>query len=1138
MSNLLTNKNGALVRKRLSELISISGELKILVGFFYFSGIKALYEALTANPDIRLRILVGMETEQVVGRIVECSLDEKDDFGEPIPASDSELQWRYLKSLKRSVNSPEFDKQNFHERFGFFLELLTSGRLQIRKTREPNHAKLYIFDLKGDAALLSPSSWITGSSNLTLPGLTAQHELNVEIHDFGTEEVDKLFEELWADSVPLTEDEGIRREILSVLTNESVLAPVTPFEAYIKVLQTYLSQQMQINAGERLEKLLESLDYDKYRYQLDAVNQALNILKEYNGVIIADVVGLGKSVIASMIANASYKRGIVISPPGLLGDDQKRKSGWQTYRNDFKLHGWELFSSGLLENALNYVNSQDDIEIVLIDEAHRFKNQDTQDYETLCNICRGRKVIMLTATPFNNRPADIFSLLRLFILPNKSKITLDNQLGERFSTYDTIFRRLSDVQKYYRSKNPEKQKRAQVAYVKLFKTMTGKDCAPTAPVDPVIVKSWARKLAREIRQILEPVTIRRNRLDLRADPDYSQEVTKLSDMCPPVEQFYELSTEQSKFYEEIINDYFGEDGRFKGAIYQPFTYEKGMAEQLDEQGNREMHQQANLYDFMRRLLVKRFESSFGSFRQSIENFERVHKLVRDFIDKTGKYVLDRIMVERISDWDVDAIDDALNQFVTSQEERARPKNAKIYEINKFADAKKFRDDLDSDIALFGELLRRMDDLGLCDNDPKAKKLVEVLGAVLAGKHPDIPPVAGEPLRKVVIFSEYADTVRHLQPILEARFPGKSLQVVGQISNTLASIVEKDFDASVKGKEQTNHYQVLLTTDKMSEGHNLHRAGLVINYDIPWNPIRVIQRVGRINRIGHKVFNTLYIFNFFPTEVGAPIARSREIATQKMFMIHNTIGEDAQIFDIDETPTAAGLYQKLQRNPEEAEQENFITRAKKVMADVKKNHPETLERVNKLPFRVKTARANADTPGLFVFKKKGLGLFAIRVGNGDGDKAVPLTVEDAVDAIQCGFDEPRLDLGPSFWSRYELAGKFHEEFWGSFKNPISLESKARNNLRSGIEVARRLGKADIVPFLQLLADDIRNYGTLPDYTLRRIGLYAAVEADQASLNLFFAEIRKLRQEMGDNYLEKVLARTNYSPSEIIIAVENQ
>jgi superfamily II DNA or RNA helicase len=1112
--------------------------MKILVGFFYFSGIKALYEALTANPKIRLRVLVGLETERILGRLVECSLDETDDFGRRVPVSDFEIAERFLASLRRTVNAPELDKQNFHERFGFFLELLRSGRLQLRKTREPNHAKLYLFDLAGDAALLSRSAWITGSSNLTLPGLTAQAELNVEIHDFGNDEVQKLFEELWADAVPLTENAQVLREMIQLLTEESVVAPVTPFEAYVMVLKAYLDQQSQAAAGVRLERLLDGKGFRRYQYQLDAVSQALTILKEYNGVIIADVVGLGKSVIASMIARASAKRGIVIAPPGLLGDEKKRTSGWQQYRNAFKLHGWELFSSGLLENALEYVRNEDDIEMVVVDEAHRFKNQDTQDYETLCNICRGRQVILLTATPFNNKPADIFALLKLFILPNKSKITLDNHLADRFTSYDAMFRRLSDVQKHFRSADPDKRKRAHRAYAVLHRHLLGFECGDGAAVNPSLVMTWARQLAREIRQLLEPVIIRRNRLDLRSDPDYCQEVRELSQMQPPVEQFFELTPAQLEFYEDIIHRCFGEGGAFKGAIYQPFAYERQALGELDEQANRELHQQSNLYDFMRRLLVKRFESSFGSFRQSIENFERVHLKVRQFIRKTGKLILDRTVVERIYDKDEDEIGTAMEAFSAAMEESTRPRNARIYEVGEFAAADQFLADVDSDIELFGEIRRRMDELGLCAADPKLEKLIEVVGTVLEGRHPGIPSLAGEPPRKVIVFSEYADTIRHLSEGLAPRFHGSMLSVAGSLSVGLAEAIERNFDASVKAVDQRNDCQVLLATDKMSEGYNLNRAGVVINYDIPWNPTRVIQRVGRINRIGNKVFENLYIFNFFPTEVGAPIAKSREIATQKMFMIHNTIGEDAQIFDIDETPTASSLYQKMQQNPEDAEQESFLTRVKKALAQVKRDHPEVLEKVARLPFRVKTARTAADRPGLIVFKKKGLGLFAIHVEDGEAAKVEALAIVHAVESIQCEYPEPRLELGPAFWPRYAKAGEFHESFRGSTRSSISLESTARNNLSSAVSLARESGHGELLAFLRTLLHDIQNYGSLPDYTLRRIVRNEARADAPASLERFFTEIARIRSEVGENYLESIKRTLNYSASEIIIAVENR
>src|SRR3990172_8745829 len=175
-----------------------------------------------------------------------------------------------------------------------------------------------------------------------------------------------------------------------------------------------------------------------------------------------------------------------------------------------------------------------------------------------------------------------------------------------------------------------------------------------------------------------------------------------------------------------------------------------------------------------------------------------------------------------------------------------------------------------------------------------------------------------------------------------------------------------------------------TSDKLSEGVNLNRAGAVINYDIPWNPTRVIQRLGRINRIGKKVFEALYIYNFFPTQQGADIIKSREIASQKMFLIHPTLGEDAKIFDVDETPSPAELFKRVNQNPEEEEEESTLTRVRRIFHEIATSHPDVINRVEQLPARVKTAKA-ASKNQLVVFRRKGLRLFIQSIDDTKAEK---------------------------------------------------------------------------------------------------------------------------------------------------------
>ena len=405
---------------------------------------------------------------------------------------------------------------------------------------------------------------------------------------------------------------------------------------------------------------------------------------------------------------------------------------------------------------------------------------------------------------------------------------------------------------------------------------------------------------------------------------------------------FELTKEQSLFYDKVIGQYFGdpdEGGQFKGAIYRPFEYEvereRITNEKLSLKDNRQFNQQRNLYDFMRRLLVKRFESSFGSFEQSIRNFKRITETILKFIQKTGKgdyyngqYILDRALLEKIYDSELDEIEECLVEYAEKINNGEYPKNHKRYEINEFNDKEGFISDINADLKMFNDILAQLSALDLVKNDPKTACLLNNIKKEVQQK-----PAKGEPKRKIIIFSEYLDTVKYLEPILRKQYAERILVIAGDLPAHKISQINKNFDAAYP--EQNDDFDILLASDKISEGFNLNRAGLVINYDIPWNPVRVIQRVGRINRISKKVFNELYIVNFFPTEKGAELVKSREIAGNKMFLIHNTLGEDAKIFDIDEQPTPSGLFKRIQQNPDQQEEESFYTKALKEFLKIKR-----------------------------------------------------------------------------------------------------------------------------------------------------------------------------------------------------------
>jgi len=1113
IKNFITNNATKQLKKRILELISKSREIKILVGFFYFSGLKELYEGLKANLDAKMEVLVGLNVDKTNYGLIEYAEELHN-------ISDEERINRFFNSIKRSINSEHFDNKDFYKQVIFFIDLIKENRLIIRKSFKPNHSKLYIFKLD-PSQIARNALFITGSSNLTSAGLKWEQEFNVEISDYGVEEAEEYFDNLWNEAVKITEDNIIKQKLIDTLENETLIKQISPFEAYVLVLKSYLETFTTKDIGdEALKSILERNGFVSYQYQIDAVNQANDIIERNNGVIIADVVGLGKTIVACLVARKLRKRGIVLCPPGILGDEKLQRSGWKWYLETFGLYDWRAESIGMLDNEdfVNSLKKLKDIEVVIVDEAHRFRNEDTKSYEQLKNFCRNKTVILLTATPFNNRPGDILSLLKLFITPKKSTITLENNLVDKFRIFKSTFDKLGYIKKYFNSSDIEKRKKAQ-AY---FKALFGTD-----GIDLRMVKNRTNYLSKQIRDVIEPVTIRRNRLDLQKNPFYKNEVKELTKVADPQEWFFELSEEQSKFYDEVINyfSYLEDGGKFIGAIYRPFEYkvERKIIEEnaLTSEDNRRYQQQRNLYDFMRRLLVKRFESSFGAFRQSIENFKNVTQHCLEFIEKTNKFILDRSLLEKIYTFEIDEIEKELAEYAQKITEGIYPKNHEIYEVNKFKYKEKFLEDIQSDLDLFERIIKKLNELNLVNNDPKLVRLINNLNDWLQK----------ELKRKIVIFSEYMDTINYLKEPLTRNFNDRVLIIAGDLSKSKIEEINKNFDASYPRGEQRDDYDILLCTDKISEGFNLNRAGLVINYDIPWNPVRVIQRVGRINRIGKKVFDEIYIANFFPTVIGSELVKSREIAAQKMFLIHNALGEDAKIFDIDEEPSPSGLYQRIQQNPDQIESESFYTQILNEYEDVKKNYPVIIERIKDCPSRVKVAK-QSDKDELIVFIKKGK-LYIQKIDYNSQSKSQPAGLEEIIDRIRCSKEEKLLELSNNFWDKYEVIKEIREE-----KLPMpeqSLEQKALNNIKTLLN----LDNENIAPFkdfLRTLREDIIEYGTLIDYTLRRI---ANLKSAENELNKTIEELEKLRDELGgDDYLLKEKEKLKTLHKEIIIAIENQ
>ncbi|MDD4847653.1 MAG: phospholipase D-like domain-containing protein [Bacteroidales bacterium] len=525
--------------KLLSDIINgilpKTDAVDILVGYFYFSGYVELSDNL---KDKNIRILVGLDVDLQITKTIR----EVENFKQNLP-SRSSIKEDYYKQFVKIFNDTDFlDTAEKLEQFKMFYEKISDGSLEIRKTSQPCHSKLYLFAYKDsiNEGGEDPGALITGSSNLSYQGLTGRLELNARFNEkIYYEEGAKIFQDLWDSSVVVVGKDNIDEWNNKVMTRVWYKNFYSPYLMYIRVLKEYFD----IPTKENLLTPYDITDgkYSNLKYQTDAVQMAMNALDNHNGAIVADVVGLGKSVVASTIARNLKLRTIVICPPHLYKQ-------WESYRDEFGFTA-TVFSSGKIENALQHfeeLRKDNEQFLIIIDEAHRFRNEFTQDYALLHNLCSGNKVLLLTATPFNNEPADIYSLVKLFQIPSRSTLKTVANLGASFKDLIVSYRKLREAQRKGETSDEE-------------------------------VKSKVAIISKNIRSIIGPLVVRRSRLDLQEIAEYAADLVQqdIQLVIPddPEELTYDLSGLEDLYLStfDCINADNSNDEtyRFKAARYSP-----------------------------------------------------------------------------------------------------------------------------------------------------------------------------------------------------------------------------------------------------------------------------------------------------------------------------------------------------------------------------------------------------------------------------------------------------------------------------------------------------------------------------------------------------------------------------------------
>lgn len=998
MSNQFITNKEQILSEVINKMLPQCNNAYFLVGYFYFSGFIELCEKL---KDIHLKVLVGLDVE----RSIINGIKEVDNFSTRNQTR-AQVREDYYNSLVDIFNNTDFfDDKKQEVAFELMLLKIKDGSLEIRKTEEPNHSKLYLFqnDENHNEGGTYPGKLITGSSNLSVAGLRNRMELNAILRDKNDYmEGQAIFDELWADSVPVVDLVHLNEFQTKVVKKIWYEKLCLPYLMYLRVLSEYFSSPTN-------ENILTPYDitdgsFVNLKYQTDAVQMALKTINIHSGVIIADVVGLGKSIIASTVARNLRLKTIVICPPHL-------KNQWEEYKDQFGFTA-SIFSSGLLESALNYyreISKSGEKFLIIVDEAHKYKNEGTLDYSMLHDLCTNNKVMLLTATPFNNAPSDIYSMLKLFQIPSKSTLKTVNNLGASFSELIKQYEDLRDKQR-------------------------------NESIDKDNITIAANSIAKKIRSIITPLVIRRSRLDLEEIPEYREDL-KLQHIVPiipedPISLNYDLA-EVKNLYLNTLNLISPSDEEkekrkndptfvyFKAARYKPSSYfktDKGIKEQLvkeleEKTGvkfNLLIGRQANLSSFMRRMLVGRFESSVAAFGKSLSYMIDSSENILKWIDKRHKVpVYKKGALPDVDDFYSITNDDQWEELSDSFD---KYQERGFFEIDVKYISNLFVDDIKADIKLLKDIRKNwFSEPTHFNGDYKIKfdYKLDAFKQLIRKQRID------DPQRKIVVFTEYADTANYLGESLKDQGLGVFKYTAKDASLSNKDRIRANFDAGLKPELQKNDYQILIATDAISEGYNLHRAGTVFNYDIPYNPTRVIQRIGRINRINKKMFDKLYIYNYFPTDIGEKETRTKEISTLKMAMIHAIMGEDTKALTNEEELNAF-FKERYQKELDKSEERSWDNPYRIILNQMKGS--DILKRALDIPHRVKIGRKVEKTmKGVILFGKKGSD-FVFKFATSSAGTTISLTAEEAISLFEAKENEVPFAISESFNGTYQKVKK--------------------------------------------------------------------------------------------------------------------
>jgi Helicase conserved C-terminal domain/PLD-like domain/SNF2-related domain len=903
---------------------------------------------------------------------------------------------REAKGLERDRNllefSPETDKA-----IRRLLNFLASGKIEVRRYEKSFlHGKAYLFDAEEGV--------LAGSSNFTAAGLTRNLELNLGRYDpTPVRKVKDWFEKLWAEAVPydLASLYKVRFE------------QYDPYLIYLRVLWERYKNELEDEAKGATRIPLTT-------FQNDGIFRAQRILDKYNGVLIADGVGLGKMFIGGELVRQAVEdrrqRALLIAPAAL------RDGTWRRFADRFQLYietvsYEELANDTQLGGSHSHLsNKANDYALVIVDEAQAFRNPDTDRAKALRRLLQGRppkRLVLLSATPVNNSLWDLYYLLTYFI-----------RHDAEFA--DLSIRSLRDLFAQAMKQDPD-------------------DLKPDALFD--ILDATAVRRTRHFVQRFYPN-------DRVKGPGGKDIPVRFPD--PHVEaDTYSFDTVLPGFFDEIKEALAPENGNPKLTLgrYAPSRYLPGTQESLSE---------AALVGLLRSGLLKRFESSAHAFAETTERMARANDVFLDGLQRG--FIL---TADAIEEWEQVDSDEAFEELI----HESGSVDASGYDVARLrADVEKDRDLLRS----FSQGAR----LVTPEKDPKLRALDDALLKIL--QQADKDALDEKDLcdkRKVIVFSFFADTVEwiynHLSDILAsdkrfASYRNRVAAVAGDesyegVSRRKAMFGFAPETTEAPPGEDQNVYDILITTDVLAEGVNLQQCRNIINYDLPWNPMRLVQRHGRIDRIGspHK---DVYIRCFFPDRRLEELLELEGRIRRKLAQAAASVGVENEVIpgaatsDVVFAETREEIERLRSEDPtifENAGEDPSAHSGEEYRQELRKGLDRYDDRVKALPWGAGSGFAGGAMRGHFFCARVGERLF-LRFVPWDSKPIIKDTLT-CLRLITCREDTPRMldnRLYEQAFTAWRTArGDIFNE-WTFATDPANLQPRVRPSLRAAANHLRR------------------------------------------------------------------------------------